>query len=196
MVACRCLCLRPTHRECLRAHHGSQAAVVDHCNVRWHMCSQVGTSMRRARLLQCFTSAVADDPVETSEHWSDRDTVLRAFRWYAKCSLDGAYAPEPLYKRASTLGDAENWLALGTGALLLLVGASRRSAVGACLAVSSVPLLHRGITGRWPTVMNGYGRADDSRTALAGSAGIHVRESIRLEVPLEHCVNSRTPGSP
>jgi uncharacterized membrane protein len=91
----------------------------------------------------------------------------------------------PLYERASTLGDAENWLALGTGALLLLVGASRRSTVGACLAVSSVPLLYRGITGRWPVVTNGYGRADDSRTTLAGSAGIHVRESIRLEVPVE-----------
>jgi nitrite reductase/ring-hydroxylating ferredoxin subunit len=67
----------------------------------------------------------------------------------------------------------------GTGALLLLVGASRRSAVGACLAVSSVPLLHRGITGRWPTVMNGYGRADDSRTALAGSG---LAEDAETEV--------------
>lgn len=92
---------------------------------------------------------------------------------------------EPLYERASTLGDAENWLALGTSALLLLVAASRRSTVGACLAVSSVPLLYRGITGRWPSIANGYGRADDSRTALAGNAGIHVRESIRLEVPVE-----------
>src|SRR4029079_10779154 len=92
---------------------------------------------------------------------------------------------EPLYERASTLGDAENWLALGTGALLLLVGASRRSTLGACLAVSSVPLLYRGITGRWPAVTNGDGRSDNSRTALAGNAGVHVRESIRLEVPLE-----------
>jgi uncharacterized membrane protein len=92
---------------------------------------------------------------------------------------------EPSYERASTVGDAENWLALGTGALLLLVGVSRRSTVGACVAVSSVPLLYRGITGRWPLVLNGYGRADDSRTALTGSAGIHVREAIRLEVPLE-----------
>ena len=40
--------------------------------------------------------------------------------------------------------------------LLLLVGASRRSTVGACLAVSSAPLLYRGITGRWPDVLNGY----------------------------------------
>jgi uncharacterized membrane protein len=92
---------------------------------------------------------------------------------------------ETLYARASTLGDAENWLALGTGASLLLIGASRRSTLGACLAVSSVPLLYRGVTGRWPAVTNAFGRADDSRTALAGNSGIHIRESIRLEVPLE-----------
>jgi hypothetical protein len=36
-----------------------------------------------------------------------------------------------------TLGDAENWLALGTGALLLIVGASRRSAIGAPIAAKS-----------------------------------------------------------
>ncbi len=57
--------------------------------------------------------------------------------------------------RSISLGDAENWLALGAGAVLLLAGASRRSAIGACLAVSSAPLLYRGITGRWPDVLNG-----------------------------------------
>lgn len=92
---------------------------------------------------------------------------------------------EPLHERPSTLDETENWLALGAGAMLLLVGVSRRSAVGACVAVSSVPLLYRGITGHWPVVLNGYGRDDDSRTALGGNAGIHVRESTRLEVPIE-----------
>ena len=80
------------------------------------------------------------------------------------------------------LRDATNWLALGGGALLLLVGASRRSAGGACLAVSSAPMLYRGITGHWP----GVGRSrDDTRSALAGRAGIHVREAIRLERPID-----------
>jgi hypothetical protein len=50
---------------------------------------------------------------------------------------------ESLYERSFSLRDAENWLTLGTGTLLLLVGASRRSAVGECLAVSSAPLLYR-----------------------------------------------------
>lgn len=79
--------------------------------------------------------------------------------------------------------DAENWLALGGGVLLLLVGASRRSAVGALVAASSTPLLYRGITGHWPAVMDGLARPDDTRTALGGARGVHVRESIRLEVP-------------
>src|SRR4030081_3184098 len=86
-----------------------------------------------------------------------------------------------VYGRPTSLADAENWLALGTGALLLLVGASRRSAVGACLAVSSAPLLYRGITGRWPDVLNGYVQPDSTKTALGGERGVHVRESVRVE---------------
>ena len=89
-----------------------------------------------------------------------------------------------LYDRSTSLADAENWLALGTGTLLLLVGASRRSAVGACLAVSSAPLLYRGITGHWPAVLDDYIQPDNTTTALSGERGVHVRESIRLEVPI------------
>jgi uncharacterized membrane protein len=94
----------------------------------------------------------------------------------------------PMYAQVphnrSSLADAENWLAFGAGALLLLVGASRRSAVGACLAVSSAPLLFRGITGRWPDVLNGHLQPDSTKTALGGEHGVHVGESVRLEVPI------------
>ena len=91
---------------------------------------------------------------------------------------------EASYDRSSTVGDAENWLALGAGALLLLAGASRRSKAGACLAVSSAPLLYRGVTGHWPDVLNGHGAAFRTRAALGGARGVHVRESIRLEAPV------------
>jgi uncharacterized membrane protein len=91
---------------------------------------------------------------------------------------------ESLPDRSPSLADAENWLALGMGALLLFVGVSRRSAFGACLAVSSAPLLYRGITGRWPDLLNEYVQPDSTRTALGGERGVHVRESIRLEVPI------------
>jgi uncharacterized membrane protein len=90
---------------------------------------------------------------------------------------------EALYHSPPTLTDAENWLALGTGGLLLLAGASRRSIAGACLALSSAPLLYRGITGRWPKFLNGVQSAE-TRTALSGERGVHVRESIRLECPI------------
>lgn len=91
---------------------------------------------------------------------------------------------EALYNRSPSLRDAENWQALSAGALLLLVGASRRSAVGACLAVSSAPLLYRSITGRWPDILNGSAQPDSTRTALGCDLGVHGRESIRLEVPV------------
>ena len=84
----------------------------------------------------------------------------------------------------SRLSEAENWLALGSGALLLLVGASRRSFVGALLAASSAPLLYRGLTGHWPAFANGFTQSDNSKIALGGARGVHVRESIRFEVPL------------
>jgi uncharacterized membrane protein len=84
----------------------------------------------------------------------------------------------------ASLSDAENWLALGSGALLLLVGASRRSALGAWLAMSAAPLLYRGITGRWPAIPDGHFQFQNTRTALAGERGVHVRESVRLEVPV------------
>ena len=90
---------------------------------------------------------------------------------------------EALYDPSPTVADAESWLALGVGGLLLLVGASRRSPAGACLALSSAPLLYRGMTGHWPAFLNGV-QSDDTRAALSGERGVHVRESIRLECPI------------
>lgn len=91
---------------------------------------------------------------------------------------------EILSDRSPSVADAENLVALGAGALLLFVGASRRSAVGACLAMSSAPLLYRGITGRWPNVRYRHGESDSTRLALGGDRGVNVRESVRLELPV------------
>jgi len=82
------------------------------------------------------------------------------------------------------MADAEQWLSLGAGALLLMAGAQRRSVLGACLVASSAPLLYRGVTGHWPDVLEGYVPSDDTKTALSGTRGIHVRESVRLERPI------------
>ena len=67
---------------------------------------------------------------------------------------------------------------------MLLLGASRRDAVGALLAISSAPLLYRGITGQWPARVNGDTPSNSTTRALGGERRVHVRESIRLEVPI------------
>ena len=45
--------------------------------------------------------------------------------------------------KSAPLSEAASWLALGAGAVLLLMGASRRSVFWTCVAISSVELLHR-----------------------------------------------------
>jgi uncharacterized membrane protein len=89
-----------------------------------------------------------------------------------------------LSARSTRIEDAERWLTFGTGALLLLGGASRRSMFGASLTLAAAPLLYRGVTGRWPVGRNGHGTSARTRAALGGARGIHVRESIRLELPI------------
>ena len=91
---------------------------------------------------------------------------------------------EALYQDSISLKDAENWLALGAGALLLLVGASRRSAIGAAVAASSAPLLYRGITGYWPAFAENGLQSADTKSALREDRGVHVRESVRVEAPI------------
>src|SRR5438874_4634859 len=61
--------------------------------------------------------------------------------------------------------------------------ASRSTVVGICLAVAATPFAYRGIVGEWPGVTNARRRRGDTRVALGGHRGIHVRQSIRLEVP-------------
>src|SRR6187549_3450237 len=88
-------------------------------------------------------------------------------------------------EQSLSLGQAENWLALGTGVALFVAGASRRSVTGVCLLASSAPLLYRGVTGRWPAIGGRGLDRDDTRRSLSGDRGLHVRESIRLELPVD-----------
>jgi len=92
--------------------------------------------------------------------------------------------------RSTALSEAESWLALGTGTLLLLAAASRRSIPSFVLAGASTPLLYRGVTGHWPLAVDGLRKSNDTKTALAGSRGVHVRESVRLEVPIAEVYRS------
>jgi uncharacterized membrane protein len=84
-----------------------------------------------------------------------------------------------------SLAHAEQWLAFSMGALLLINGASRRTLAGTCVAAASTPLLYRGVMGRWPAFLARGWADDDTKTALAGDRGVHVREAVRLELPIE-----------
>jgi uncharacterized membrane protein len=87
-------------------------------------------------------------------------------------------------QHSGSVSDAEDWIFLGAGALLLALGTSRRSTVGTWVAMSSAPFLYRGVTGQWPWIRDGHTSTGDTKAALGGNRGIHVRESIRLERPI------------
>lgn len=80
-----------------------------------------------------------------------------------------------------TAHELERWAGVAMATAVVAYGLSRRSLTGVAIAAAAAPLAYRGVTGAWPA-MNGAG---DTRVALSGDRGIHVREAIRLEVPLE-----------
>jgi len=83
-----------------------------------------------------------------------------------------------------SISDADRIGSLAAGTVLVAYGLSRRSAGGVWLAAAAAPFVYRGIVGDWPRP-NGMGVRGDTRTALAGGRGVHVRESIRLEMPID-----------
>jgi uncharacterized membrane protein len=76
----------------------------------------------------------------------------------------------------------ERWAGVAMATAVVAYGLSRRSLPGVALAAAAAPLAYRGVTGEWPRLADG---AADTRVALAGNRGVHVRESIRLEVPID-----------
>lgn len=80
-----------------------------------------------------------------------------------------------------TVGDLERWSVLASAAMLVSYGLRRGSMTGACCVAAATPLVYRGLAGRWPA---GIEAGFDTRATLAGARGTHVRESIRLELPL------------
>jgi uncharacterized membrane protein len=81
-------------------------------------------------------------------------------------------------------GEIQRWGALTVAAVLFVYGASRRSVSGLFVAATAAPFAYQGITGRWPALLGALGSTDDTRVALSGDRGVHVREAIRLEKPL------------
>ena len=92
-----------------------------------------------------------------------------------------AQAPE-LDTFHDTQLEIERWAGVAIATAMVVFGLSRRSVAGVVFAAAAAPLAYRSLTGEWPGLANGLARAD-TRVALAGSRGIHVREAIRLERP-------------
>jgi uncharacterized membrane protein len=76
----------------------------------------------------------------------------------------------------------ERWAGVAMATAVVAYGLSRRSLPGVALAAAAAPLAYRGVTGEWPGFANGMA---DTRTALSGNRGVHVREVMSLEVPIE-----------
>ena len=90
-----------------------------------------------------------------------------------------ALALDPSRESAHEL---ERWAGVAMATAVIAFGLSRRSVPGAVLAAAAAPLAYRSLTGEWPGLANGMAHAD-TRVALAGARGIHVREAVRLERP-------------
>jgi uncharacterized membrane protein len=85
---------------------------------------------------------------------------------------------------ATEVSAAEGWASLAMATAMMAYGIRRRSVYGFCLAAAAAPFAYRGIAGRWPRFGNGW-KDEDTRAALSGSDGIHVRDSIRVARPVD-----------
>ena len=84
----------------------------------------------------------------------------------------------------SAIDTLERCTALSGAALVLAAGARRPTAMKLCVAAAmATPLAYRGLMGHWPMARQADERIE-TREALAGSRGIHVHESIRVERPI------------
>jgi uncharacterized membrane protein len=88
------------------------------------------------------------------------------------------------------VGEFERWAGLAAATAAAVYGLSRRNAAGMFLAAGAVPLAYRSLSGHWPgfgngSVEQGGYSPNDTRVALSGDRGVHVRESVRIERPIE-----------
>jgi len=79
----------------------------------------------------------------------------------------------------SDIREVERWASVAAATVVMAYGFSRKSAPGVAIAAAAAtPFAYRAVAGKWPF------ENDDTRTALAGSRGIHVREAVRIERPV------------
>ena len=97
-----------------------------------------------------------------------------------------AYRPDVDSSFDPSLGQLERWGALAAAAAVIGYGVSRRSWPGLLIAAGAAPLAYRGATGRWPAGLESLcSSSGETREILSGSGGINLRESVRLECPVD-----------
>jgi uncharacterized membrane protein len=154
---------------------------------------QGGRKLRRVPFATRASGTIVRDvwigPVHTLAQAYSAPTMVgkpaRACRVLAIVRMRATSSPLIGHKGATTARGLERWATLATAAAIIGYGLTRRTVSGTCIAVAATPLAYRGLAGSWPSVTNGRGAHGDTRAALGGRRGIHVRESIRLEKPLE-----------
>jgi uncharacterized membrane protein len=85
--------------------------------------------------------------------------------------------------RTSDIHELERWASLAAATAVIAYGLGRRTVPGVLLAAAATSVAYKGVMGEWPFA-NGLA-ASDTRTALSGGRGIHVREGIRVEKPID-----------
>jgi uncharacterized membrane protein len=85
----------------------------------------------------------------------------------------------------STTHPIERWATLAAASAAVTYGLRQRSLAGMWLVAAATPLAYRSVVGSWPSLRTDRALRDDTRVALSGSRGVHVRESIRLEKPID-----------
>jgi len=84
-----------------------------------------------------------------------------------------------------SVADVTNGAAVVAAAALVVAASRRRPLAALGMAALAAPLLYRGISGRWPAWLGAAVSSDDTRVALSGDRGLHVREAVRLELPID-----------
>ncbi|MGE5815321.1 MAG: SRPBCC family protein [Acidobacteriota bacterium] len=89
--------------------------------------------------------------------------------------------------RWENVGGVERWASAAIGAGLLFASMAKRDRAGVVAAVAGGAFLFRGVSGHCP-VNSAMGRNTahaDTREALGGRRGVHVKESITIGRPLD-----------
>jgi len=81
------------------------------------------------------------------------------------------------------VSEIERWASIATASAAFAYALRHRGAAGMWFALAATPFAYRGVAGEWPGSRSGARGRGDTRAALGGRRGVHVRESIRVERP-------------